>query len=480
MKDMTIEKNAAQASWSEFLTAERIPRLALVCLGIWLNAADSLVTATIMPSVARDIGGYAFFAWPVAAYLVGAILGGAGAGRLSERSGLRVALQISAALYAVGCAVGALATGMGPFLIGRLLQGGGAGLVVGLCYVSANLLFPGALWRRVLAVLSLVWGVATILGPLLGGVFAESWRLLFWLFAGQAILFAVAAWALVPRGATDVAGSSIPVATLVRLALAILFLLLAGIDEVRWRAMASLVLGMIILITALRRDASAQVRLLPREASDMQSTSGQGYAAIFLFAAGAVGFTIYGAAILQSLYGLSPLFAGYVIGAEAMGWTVTALLVAELPHHADRICIRIGATVIVAGVVSLIFSLPSGSLAAALSSAIVLGSGFGAEWAFLTRRIVEHLPPEDRSIGSSALPSVQITGNAFGSSIAGLVANTAGAGHGIGPADAPAIATWLFVAATPLALLGWFSAWYATRDRDRSSKSEALELSGAE
>jgi MFS family permease len=458
-----FEKNPMQATWSELLTAERMPRLALVCLGIWLNAADSLVTATIMPSVARDIGGYAFFTWPVAAYLIGAILGGAGAGRLSERFGLRAALLASATIYACGCIVGALASDMGLFLIGRLVQGAGAGLVVGLCYVSASLLFPGALWRRVLAVLSLVWGVATILGPLLGGIFATSWRLLFWLFAAQALLFAAAAWVLVPRRSSDIPGYPIPVVTLFGLALAILLLLFAGTADAPWRAATALVAGIALLIAVLRRDASAPISLLPREAGDMRSVAGQSYAAIFLFAASAVGFAIYGAAILQSLYGLSPLFAGYVIAAEAMGWTVAAMLVAELPHHADRLYIRAGATVIVVGVFSLIFSFPSGSLAAVLLSATGLGAGFGMIWAFLTRRIVEHVPAGDRGIGSSAIPTMQMTGNAFGSAMAGLVANIEGASRGIGASDARAIAAWLFIVATPFALFGWLCAWRATR-----------------
>ena len=52
-------------------------RLALICLGVWLNAADSLVTSTIMPTVGRDLGGYAYFSWATAAYMVGAILSGA-------------------------------------------------------------------------------------------------------------------------------------------------------------------------------------------------------------------------------------------------------------------------------------------------------------------------------------------------------------------------------------------------------------------
>jgi MFS family permease len=60
------------------------PRFALLCLGIWLNAADTLVTATIMPSVAKEIGGYQYFGWSVAAYLTGSIVAGACSGKLAR------------------------------------------------------------------------------------------------------------------------------------------------------------------------------------------------------------------------------------------------------------------------------------------------------------------------------------------------------------------------------------------------------------
>ena len=52
--------------WGDLVAEGRGPKLALICLGVWLNAADSLVTSTIMPSVARDLGGYAWFGWAVA------------------------------------------------------------------------------------------------------------------------------------------------------------------------------------------------------------------------------------------------------------------------------------------------------------------------------------------------------------------------------------------------------------------------------
>lgn len=81
----------SRTGWSDLLAEGRLPRFALIGLGVWLNAADALVTATIMPSVGADLGGYAYFSWAVAGYLVGAILAGASAGRLSELFGLRQA-----------------------------------------------------------------------------------------------------------------------------------------------------------------------------------------------------------------------------------------------------------------------------------------------------------------------------------------------------------------------------------------------------
>ena len=70
--------------WADLLGEGRLPRFALIMLGVWLNAADSLVTATIMPSVGADLGGYAYFSWATAGYFVGAILAGASSGRLSD------------------------------------------------------------------------------------------------------------------------------------------------------------------------------------------------------------------------------------------------------------------------------------------------------------------------------------------------------------------------------------------------------------
>src|SRR6186713_1245622 len=104
---MTSAARDLSNSWADLLGEGRLPRFALICLGVWLNAADSLVTATIMPSVGAELGGYAYFSWATAGYFVGAILAGASAGRLSEVFGLRLATALAGLVMTVGCVMSA-------------------------------------------------------------------------------------------------------------------------------------------------------------------------------------------------------------------------------------------------------------------------------------------------------------------------------------------------------------------------------------
>src|ERR1700752_4150737 len=109
--------------WGDLLADGRLPRFALIMLGVWLNAADSLVTATILPNVGADLGGYAYFSWATAGFFVGAILAGASSGRLSEMFGLRSATALAGVVMALGCVMSAAAPDVGTFMAGRLIQG---------------------------------------------------------------------------------------------------------------------------------------------------------------------------------------------------------------------------------------------------------------------------------------------------------------------------------------------------------------------
>ncbi len=450
----------APARWSELFQGPRALTFGVLCLGVWLNAADTLVTATIMPSVARDIGGYTYFAWATAGFLLGSILAGAAAGLLANRLGLRRALAVSGLLYALGCAVSALAVSIWPFLAGRLLQGAGAGFVVGLCYVAVRASFEARAWSNVFASLSGVWGVATLLGPLVGGLFASAhlWRVVFWMFAAQAVGFALATFGL-PRAPPGATRGRLPGLQLLMLAVAVVLVALAGVLHRPLMAAALVGAGLVLLVLTLRVDARAGARLLPMQAGDLGSRPGQGYAVVVLLSASAIGFSVYGAALLQSRLGLSPLQAGYVVSSESIGWTVTALLVARTPAHLRGACIRLGACMAAAGLAGCAATLSGAGVSSICACGIVMGGGFGLSWSFVAQRILSALREDESAIGSSAIPMIQILGNAIGAAAAGVLANLLGLAQGFSPVTASTASPTLLGAFVPVALLAVAAAW---------------------
>jgi MFS family permease len=464
------------ARWGELFTPRLAPRTALVLLGVWLNAADGLVTSTIMPSVAHDLGGYAWFGWAVAIYLLGSILATASAGQLAARLGLTRAIVAAALIYAAGCGLGAAAPGIAPFMLGRLAQGLGGGWVVGFCYVAISQMFEERLWARIFGAAAGVWGVASFLGPLVGGAFAGAgfWRGAFWMFAVQGLLLAAVAPALLgprPRDANE-ARPSLAWRTLAVLTLAILAIAAADITEGAARALALLAAGLALLAAAGVINARPGEQLLPPDAMRPASVAGAGYAMIFAMSAASVVFGVYGAAILQVLCRLSPLQAGYVVATDAVGWTLTALIVSGQPERRHGALILAGALTINLGMGLLSLFIGSGGVWGVAAAGFVLGAGFGLAWSLSTRRILNALSEQDRATGAAATPTVQMIGSAAGAAAAGALANLLGLAHAFTPAKAAATAPWLFAAFIPLSVLGLAASARLARGAGPASRAE--------
>jgi predicted MFS family arabinose efflux permease len=451
--------------WRDLLAEGRLPRFALICLGVWLNAADALVTATIMPSVGAELGGYAYFSWATAGFLVGAILAGASAGRLSELFGLRWATAWAGVLTAAGCALSAAAPDMAGFLVGRVIQGLGTGWVSGFSMVAIALLFPERHLARVFAAISGVWGVATLLGPLVGGLYAvaHAWRDVFWLFAAQAGAFSLAALWLLKGAARARGGPGVPWRQLAVLALGVALIAVANVVGGAALSLGLVGAGLAVLVLVVGLDARARVRLLPRGSHDLASVLGAGYACMFLLTAASMAFAIYGPPILQTLRGYSPLWAGYVIGVESLAWTAAALLVTDASRWWDAVWVRAGALCVVASVLVLPWALADRPIAWTLLGASLLGAGFGLSWSFMSRRVMTALSDEDRAIGTSAIIAVRQTGAAAGAALAGVAANLVGVSAGLTAETARAASVAVFLAAIPLALAGTWAAFRLTR-----------------
>src|SRR5258708_38272029 len=125
VNDIEGERVEARSAWRELGESGRLLQFILLCLGVWLHAADTLVTATIMPAVVEDIGGVAYVNWTISLYQIGSIVAGVATGALSPRLGLRRMLIAAAAVYGLGRIANALTPAQAVRLIARLVQGVG-------------------------------------------------------------------------------------------------------------------------------------------------------------------------------------------------------------------------------------------------------------------------------------------------------------------------------------------------------------------
>ncbi len=455
------------AGWRELGSAQYLPKLLIILLGVWMNAADTLVTATIMPSVSSDLGGYGAFSWAVAGFLIGAVVASASAGRVAEIFGLGPASSVAGVVFAAGCLMGAAAPDMTIFLAGRFVQGVGSGWFSGFAMVAIAQLFPERQLARVFAIIAGVWGVATLLGPLVGGLFAEAgnWQAVFWIFLGQAVLFSLLAPILFREAKSQGGRRAVPLRQLGMVALGISGIALADIAGSQLVSLGLILGGFVALLFVFLIDDKAKVRLLPHRAGDPRTILGAGYLSIFALAGTSMPFTIYVPPIFQQLNGFTALEAGYMVASLALTWTLAAFVVSNVPSGKEGPWIRSGAILIVVGAVLQAFAVPTATIALVAFAGVVMGCGFGLSTSVTNRVLIRNLSPEDQAIGSAALITVRQIGGAVGAALAGVLANMAGFSDGLTDLTARAAGSNVFYAAIPLALVGAAGAAAMTRRR---------------
>ncbi len=461
---------AAEASigWIEIFRGGRGPRVAAFCLAVWLHAADSLMVATTLPTAVAEIGGAAFVGWAYTLYLLGSILIGAATGLLAIRLGLRLSFLSAGGLFAAGCVVSALAPDMGVLLIGRFIQGIGGGWQLALVYVALDRLFPNHLMPKLIALTSIVWSVSAFCGPLVGGVFANAgeWRLAYWAFAGQALVFVLLVMMTVPRGddSEATADSKVPTLRLLLVAGGVLLVATAGAhpDVVFGPVMvlgAALLLGGFLYVDARQRGNA----MLPPHPFSPATKYGAGLLMVVMLGAGTMSLVAYGTFFLERLYDVTPLAAGFIIAVESISWGVAAVIFANAGLTAERRLIRGGALTVTAGIVGLAVTMPNGSLYALLPFVVLQGAGFGMMWGFVIRRVVAAAVTGERERTSAAVATLQQFGFAIGAAAAGLVANATGFADDASVATIRHVAFWIFAAFLPLALVGVWAAWRLSR-----------------
>jgi MFS family permease len=425
-------------------------------LNVTIVASEALAVSTIMPIVARDLGGIDLYGWVFSGFFLGSLLGIVVAGMMIDRGSLAPPFIVGIGLFAIGLLIGGLAPSMAVLVAARVIQGFGAGAIPAVAYVSIARAMPERLRPRMFATLSTAWVLPGVIGPTIAGVVAETlhWRLV---FLGLLPLIAVASILTLPavsavRPATAAEGQAQRDAAARarrRLPLALVLvigagLVVAGLSNLGPVPVAIIVAGVLI-------GTPAFARLTPT--GTLRAARGlptaillRGFLTFAFFCADA-----FVPLAIQDWRGAPAVVSGLVFTASTLTWTGGAWIQA---HRIDRIgptrFLVAGFTFLILGIVGFAAILsPDVPLVAGVVTWAIAGFGMGLSYSTLSLVVLREAPPAEQGAATAGLQLSDVLGTSLGTGVGGaLIAFGARSGSPgwVGLADAFAVAVAVAVA----------------------------------
>ncbi|HYN75940.1 MAG TPA: MFS transporter [Candidatus Limnocylindria bacterium] len=428
------------------------PRLRGLTAGIFgvvfLVAFEAMAVATAMPVAVQDLDGLPLYGWAFSAFLVTSLFSTVAAGEYSDAHGPRFPLLGGISAFTVGLVVSGLAPTMPVFILGRALQGFGAGGVIVALYVVVARAYAEAQRPQVFALMSAGWVLPSLVGPTVAGALADraSWRLV---FLGVPLLVLPAVALVAPwLGRLEGGHGEARRTGRKRAALATA----AGVALLQYAGTRLDLVSVLLVLVAAGLLVPTVPRLLPpgtfRLARGLPTTVAmRGFLAAAFF-----GAETFLPLALVNERGLSTTLAGLCLTGGALGWAAGSFLQGRPGLERPRWqLVRAGALCVALAVAGLATALvPSVPVLVAASGWVVGGFGMGLSMASISLVTMQLSPDDDQGVNSAAL---QVSDGLF-STVAIVVASTIFAAGHSAPGEDAAVFAAIFAVMACVALAG--------------------------
>lgn len=449
MADVNVSEHShpVSGSWRAAFSGPVGTYMLTINLGVLLVAMDTFVVSGIMPSIVADIGGVRLYSWTFALFAVGSVMGAGSAGPLRAIFGARTAYAGAGALFLVGLIAAAFAPNMEFLVLMRLIQGIGGGAVASMAFGMIGVLIPPELRGRAVALIGMVWGLATVLGPAFGGAFAQYhlWRGAFWGLAAMTLVFTIFAWRITPQTEGHGRLSAIPYRRLLMLGGAVLALSFTSQTDDFSHRLALFAAALALSIWAFWRDAHASAPMFPRQAMNLMSEMGALHWIVALSAVTTVFAQSFVSLHLQVLRGLDPIYASYFLVVLSLAWSVSSVMVSHLKPHQEIRALIIGLSIALVGSIGAGLTVADGALLLFGLFMAVIGFGIGMTTPPIVQRATRIAIPQEKALAGSSIHAVRNVGISFGAAAAGWIAVAAGLTSNTMSHDVVARAmTWIY------------------------------------
>jgi EmrB/QacA subfamily drug resistance transporter len=415
-------------------TTSRAPSVALpfaaIVLAMLPAVLDQTILATALPVIAGDLGSITDVSWVVTAYVVAAAATTPLWGKLGDRHGRKLLLQVSLSVFVLASALCGAAQTITELVALRVVQGAAAGGLMALAMAAVGDLVEPRERGRYQGYIAAAFAVATIVGPLIGGVLVDhaSWRWVFFvnLPVGVAALAGLALRLPAPHTEPpdrplDVLGAALLAAATSALMLTCIW----GGDRYAWDS--AQILGLIATTVALSgvllaRERRAADPVVPFHLLRTGSVA-VASAVLFLSIAALFSITVFVPLYLETTTGASPTAAGLLLIPAMLGITVTTTLsgrrIARTGRY-KRFPIA-GLAMMTAGLVLLAAFAGDPSRVAIGAGIAVFGLGFGMVTQVLILAVQNSVDRRELGIATATTGFFRALGGAVGAAVLGAV-----------------------------------------------------------
>ncbi|MBP3976776.1 MDR family MFS transporter [Microbacterium sp. BLY] len=456
------------------LRSERGPVLGALMLATGLIAIDATILATAVPSIVRDLGSYQQFPWLFSVYLLAQAVSVPIYSRFADTVGRKPIILLGIALFLLGSVLCGIAWSMPALIAFRVVQGLGAGAVAPMAMTIVGDIYTVAERAKVQGYIASVWAVSSVVGPALGGVFAQldAWRWIFWvniplcLIAGWMLLRRYREQKQTQRHRIDYAGAVLLTVGLTGLILG----MLEGGNAWEWLSLPSaacfgigaIALALFVVVERRAPEPIIDLRLIGRRLILTTTLVSLGVGALM------IGVTSFAPAYLEGSLGIAPLLSGLAVAALTLGWPIAAA-------NVGRLYLRIGfrRTTLIGMSIASVSAIVLASVASwpnpYVLSVIAFVLGFGLGWTAAPTLIAAQSSVEwgERGVVTGMNAFARSAGSAVGVAVFGAISNALIA-QGAGADDPATIvhaSVGVFIAVAATALLTLLAASFMPKDR---------------
>jgi EmrB/QacA subfamily drug resistance transporter len=354
-------------------------------LALFLGAMDSLIMSAAMPTMVAELGSMHLYSWVYSAYFLARAVSLPIFGKLADLYKTRTLFVVSIAIFISASVLAGLSPNMTFLIIARVFQGIGAGGNFALVYIALSDISAPENRGKTLSLASSIWGIASILGPTLGGFIVTyfSWRWIFFINVplGLVSLAGIAAYLIETRSKKKQVHLDLPgVVLLTAFILSLLIVFLLGGRTYAWCSIPIIILAMISVIAAggfyyvenRARDPILSLRFFEINGFRV------GNAAVFFSSFTVFSLFAFAPLYIQGALGMSPMMVGVGMLSLSLGWSIGSLVLGQILNIlGQRASALAGSICLVLGCgASLLFTTQT-SIATIFMVFLLIGIGMG-------------------------------------------------------------------------------------------------------